>query len=92
MIFELDPHDWEREARTVDALADALCAPEPLPLPDDPYARALGAVPAESDSAARELHAASVAELRGLAERIRSHARATAGTDARGARAIEAVR
>jgi len=92
MSFELDPSAWEREARTVDALADALCAPVPLPLPDDPYARALGAVPAASDAAAGELHTAAVAELRTLAERIRSRASAVAGTDRSSALAIEAVR
>lgn len=92
MIFELDPAAWEREARTVDALADALPAPQALPLPGDSYARALGDVPAASDAAAERAHAAAVAELRGLAERIRAAARASAGTDAAAARTIEAVR
>ncbi|CAM3272112.1 hypothetical protein [Tsukamurella hominis] len=91
MIFELDPDAWEREARTVDALADSLPAPEPLPLPDDRYALALGDVPAASDAAARELHAAAVAELRALAARIRNGARRAAGTDRAAAEAIEAV-
>ncbi|MEC4612733.1 hypothetical protein [Tsukamurella tyrosinosolvens] len=92
MIFELEPDAWEREARTVDALADALPAPEPLPLPDDRYARALGDVPAASDAAARDLHAAAVAELRGLAASIRRRARRAADADRAGAEAIEAVR
>lgn len=92
MIFELDPDAWERQARTVDALADALPAPEPLPLPEDRYARALGDVPAASDAAARELHAAAVAELRALAAGIRRRAHRAAGTDRAAAESIEAVR
>ena len=91
MILELDPDDWERQARTVDALADALPAPEPLPLPEDRYARALGDVPAASDSAARELHAAAVADLRGLAARIRRRSRRVTGTDRAAAETIEAA-
>ncbi|CAM3596037.1 hypothetical protein ACXYTP_01500 [Tsukamurella ocularis] len=92
MILELDPDAWERRARTVEALAEALPAPEPLPLPADRYARALGDVPAASDAAARDLHAAAVAELRGLAARIRARARTTTATDRAAAEAIEAVR
>ncbi|WP_336670587.1 hypothetical protein [Tsukamurella sp. USMM236] len=92
MIFELEPDAWEREARTVDALADSLPAPEPLPLADDRYARALGDVPGASDAAARELHAAAVAELRAFAALIRHRARRAAGADRAAAEAIEAVR
>ncbi|MBS4102327.1 hypothetical protein [Tsukamurella paurometabola] len=92
MIFELDPDAWEQQARTVEALADALPAPQPLPLPHDRYARALGAVPEHSDDAAREWHAAAVAELRALAARIRENARCAAGTDRAAAERIEAVR
>ncbi|TWS25228.1 hypothetical protein FK268_08465 [Tsukamurella sputi] len=92
MMFEMDPSAWEREARIVDALADALTAPAPLPLPDDPYARALGAAPAASDALAAELHAVAVADLRALADRIRGRAHAVTGTDRSSASAIEAVR
>ncbi len=92
MTFELDPDHWERRARAVDALAETLQGPEPLPLPDDPYAHALGGVPAESDAAARDLHAAAVADLRALAARIRARAGAAAAADRAGADAIEAVR
>lgn len=91
MIFELDPAAWERQARTVDALADGLAPPPGLALPDDRYARALGDVPAASDRAARELHREAVAELRGLAERIRSRARSVTGVDEAGAAAIGTV-
>ncbi|MCS3780299.1 hypothetical protein [Tsukamurella ocularis] len=91
MIFELEPDAWEREARTVDALADSLLAPEPLPLPADRFARALGDVPAASDAAAQELHAAAVAELRTLAALIRHRARRAAGADRVAAETIEAV-
>lgn len=92
MTFELDPAAWERQARTVDALADGLVQPAGLALPDDRYARALGEVPPQSDAAARALHAVAVADLRNLAERIRSHASAVTGVDEAGATAIEAAR
>lgn len=91
MIFELDPAAWERLARTVDALTEAMPAPAALPLPEDRYARALGAIPAASDAAARELHASSVAELRALAERIRAGSRTATAADRAAARAIEAA-
>ncbi|KXO90466.1 hypothetical protein [Tsukamurella pseudospumae] len=91
MIFELEPAAWERLARTVDALAEALPAPAALPLPADRYARALGAVPAASDALARDLRASSVAELRALAVRIRAGSRAATATDRSAARAIEAA-
>lgn len=92
MTFELDPAVWEREAALLDALADALPVPSGTNLPDDRYARALGEVPALSDAAARHAHRAAVAELTGLAERIRATARGASGADEAGARAIEAVR
>lgn len=92
MIFELDPETWEREARAVEALAECLPSVEPLALPDDPYARALGGVPAASDAAAAGLHARAVAELHELAARIRRRARDAAGADRLGAETIEAAR
>ncbi|KXP13852.1 MULTISPECIES: hypothetical protein [Tsukamurella] len=91
MIFDLEPAAWERLARTVDALAEAIPAPAALPFPEDRYARALGAAPVVSDAAARELHASSVAELRALAERIRTGARTAMAADQAAAEAIEAA-
>ncbi|TWS21410.1 hypothetical protein FK529_02065 [Tsukamurella asaccharolytica] len=91
MIFELEPDAWERQARTVDALADGLRPPEALPLPTDRYARALGDVPAASDAAARDVHAAAVAELRELAACIRRRARRASEADRAGGATIEAV-
>ncbi len=90
--MEMERAAWERAARTVDALADGLGDPPRLDLPADRYGRALGGVPAASDAAARDLHAAAVADLRALATRIRRHARAAVDADEAGARAIEAVR
>ncbi|BDH56848.1 hypothetical protein [Tsukamurella sp. PLM1] len=91
MIFELEPAAWERLARTVDALAEAIPAPATLPLPEDRYARALGTIPAVSDAAARDLHASSVAELRAFAERIRTGSRTATAADRAAAQAIEAA-
>ncbi|MDP0398870.1 hypothetical protein [Tsukamurella strandjordii] len=92
MSFELDPGAWERAARAVDELAAGLPEPPDLPLPDDRYARALGDLPQRSDAAARAAHRAAVAELHGLAARIRAGARDVIATDTSGAEQIATAR